>query len=985
MSSAIVPVSSKVYSTDNITLNILKNSNCWIDFSDDTKYTTTGTGNLVLSSVTDKSNDARTITISGSPRFDEASKSMFNITAATGNFLSVNTGGPTSTSRSETVFVVFTPAIASSSPGLFGSSTTGSRYCRYGPNLGYGLQGSGPLATASNLTLGQLVIGTFVCDNGSTNIYINGKQDAAGNTNFTATATTTQIGRAGNTTYVMYGNLHEIIFFNSAIADDQRQLIEYYLMNKWKLSVSISSPLSFTGCTLWLDAADANTMTYSSGTSVSQWADKSGNNYHAVQATSTRQPTYNSSNKTLTFANVNNQFMISPAPFSSANETLYVVLSHNNFANVTFLGNTDSTSGGRQLRINSGRVNIYNGATLAINGIRTGIPTATPFLFEFVNVNGRCLVNLNKAVDGNTGRQGFASGTFTQVIGARHAGGSPWDGNIYEVIIFNRALTGSERFSITNYLFNKWNIAPGTLLNSYHTYVTVPPYLRLSIPIDVLGCELWLDAADKNTLTLSGSNVTQWNDKSGNANHASGGTSPTYTTNAVVFNGTTHYLTTPYSASLSIETFYFVGTLTGSTSAGDYHTIVASSANGGRHVFTGGTALFVNSQNVQAGPTGGTITANQITLFQYNRSLGNAISLLLNGNSIATGSLNAYTTGLTTWIGRWPGSTTQNWEGSIHEIIGYNRALSVGERQLIEGYLAQKWGLKSYLPSTHSFKIELALSPKFDLEKFFRLQIKLWLDASDPNGNRILPTVGASISQWTDKSGYNIHAINNSTVSSRPTFTYDGKYPAITFNKANSQFLNGSPLLTSANYGIFVVCRTTGGGLSSANCAFYNTRNNTAGSENYLALYPHYAPLPESPIVRFYNITYNNASPPNNYYKWNQPNNDSPNINDRYLMEIIDGPSSNVNCFFENGLAIGVNSYSAGGSAGTTDTTGYTLGRDRLRNPISYLEGYIYEIVVTNTQPTTSQRQQIEGYLSWKWGLQNKLPSTHAYAKYPPY
>jgi len=36
---------------------------------------------------------------------------------------------------------------------------------------------------------------------------------------------------------------------------------------------------------LWLDAADASTITESGG-AVSQWDDKSGNNHHVIQATS---------------------------------------------------------------------------------------------------------------------------------------------------------------------------------------------------------------------------------------------------------------------------------------------------------------------------------------------------------------------------------------------------------------------------------------------------------------------------------------------------------------------------------------------------------------------------------------------------------------------------------------------------------------------------------------------------------------------------
>jgi hypothetical protein len=41
-------------------------------------------------------------------------------------------------------------------------------------------------------------------------------------------------------------------------------------------------------------------------------------------------------------------------------------------------------------------------------------------------------------------------------------------------------------------------------------------------------------------------------------------------------------------------------------------------------------------------------------------------------------------------------------------------------------------------------------------------------------------------------------------------------------------------------------------------------------------------------------------------------------------------------------------------------------------------------MIVYTSPLTTSQRQQVEGYLAWKWGLQTNLPSTHPYAKVRP-
>jgi hypothetical protein len=47
-----------------------------------------------------------------------------------------------------------------------------------------------------------------------------------------------------------------------------------------------------------------------------------------------------------------------------------------------------------------------------------------------------------------------------------------------------------------------------------------------------------------------------------------------------------------------------------------------------------------------------------------------------------------------------------------------------------------------------------------------------------------------------------------------------------------------------------------------------------------------------------------------------------------------------------------------------------------------YFQGTIAEIVALKS--TYNYRQQIEGYLAWKWGLQAKLPAEHSFVLRPP-
>lgn len=49
-----------------------------------------------------------------------------------------------------------------------------------------------------------------------------------------------------------------------------------------------------------------------------------------------------------------------------------------------------------------------------------------------------------------------------------------------------------------------------------------------------------------------------------------------------------------------------------------------------------------------------------------------------------------------------------------------------------------------------------------------------------------------------------------------------------------------------------------------------------------------------------------------------------------------------------------------------------------------WLNGDLAELIVLKVAPTTVERQRIEGYLAWRWGLQASLPGSHPYASAAP-
>ena len=217
---------------------------------------------------------------------------------------------------------------------------------------------------------------------------------------------------------------------------------------------------------LWLDAADLSTITESGG-AVSQWDDKSGNGYHAVQATGSEQPvtgtrTLNGRN-VLDFDGTNDNMDIDYAGlFSvpSGNNTVIIVWKTDvsGTEQRTFSGFVGGgTRWGVQYRIaGSNRLNGVN---------NTGFSPTNHTITE--DTNAHIDFMRRSASDVETGRDGSsttaANGANVTVdnirLGATLGATSSVNGVIAEALLFNRALSNTEINWIGNYLATKWSIS----------------------------------------------------------------------------------------------------------------------------------------------------------------------------------------------------------------------------------------------------------------------------------------------------------------------------------------------------------------------------------------------------------------------------------------------------------------------------------------------------------------------------------------------
>jgi hypothetical protein len=223
---------------------------------------------------------------------------------------------------------------------------------------------------------------------------------------------------------------------------------------------------------------------------------------------------------------------------------------------------------------------------------------------------------------------------------------------------------------------------------------------------------LWLDAADSNTVILNGPLVTEWRDKSSVQNNAlpNAGEEPALTTigglNAIRFTGSkrlfsANRLTTRDWRNVFIVCKYELGTAFYSASTG-YVSLFSGatsggSANGNGFFATGVTQTFTNNTFVN-GPFFLNATqisadgSNRTVLPQLNTSLG-----FISASAASAVSVGGYALGTLREI-------ASPWDGVICEVVCYGSTLSTSDRQKMEGYLAWKWNLVSLLPSGHPYK-----------------------------------------------------------------------------------------------------------------------------------------------------------------------------------------------------------------------------------------------------------------------------------------
>jgi hypothetical protein len=513
------------------------------------------------------------------------------------------------------------------------------------------------------------------------------------------------------------------------------------------MSASITpffTPTSVTGCQLWLDAADSTTQTFS-GSSLTAWLDKSPNAYTATSFVNS--VAYPSSVQNVKNGNSAIQYTAgngSSIPNFVLAQTMSIFIVYapiNQSTTSPFLEHGPDENfnsgfylhagGGQNFGINAGSGQIY------VNYGNTAVSN-TWQLIEGINPDPASSSTMAFYVNGQVSASGSTqSGTTTVtrtlfINGRNGANNISYNSYLGELIIFNSALTAFQRQQIESYLGQKWGLTsslpsghPGLTTTFYRSPIVTPikitPYSSVSYafaPTQITGCQLWLDAQDNSTISLTSGYVSAVTDKALGTSFTSTGSTPANLTVA--------------SASInSYQSFYF------NNAAGNYvglHGNLAqlttgtaifvmkylSTQNGPwREIFgwndNGSTQSIAYGTNLNGGGTAGpyvenigyngsataTLTNNGLYIVTFTFT-GTTTGVGYNGQiSLTAGTVSSYS-GSGTSIGICTeASGTQNTNVYLGEIIIYNTVLGSTDRQKVESYLAQKWGLTSSLAATH--------------------------------------------------------------------------------------------------------------------------------------------------------------------------------------------------------------------------------------------------------------------------------------------
>ena len=319
-------------------------------------------------------------------------------------------------------------------------------------------------------------------------------------------------------------------------------------------------------------------------------------------------------------------------------------------------------------------------------------------------------------------------------------------------------------------------------------------------------------------------------------------------------------------------------------------------------------------------------------------------------------------------IGASPISTSIVTSASFHlcEIIAYNRALATTDRQMIEGYMAWKWGITNQLPIGHPYK------------------------EFPPSGEQaIIPSTPANVMQglisWLDMADTSSYTLSGTTLNTirdkaiaNGTFTICGKPNNFFFSKIGSLpalvFPGNNTSTVSANTFLF---RNVPVPSVGSTCMVLIPKSQFTASKLGVLGWG-------SPLNTGGNIAVGYNSPTTTVQTLQSYNTSSGTFFGPSLNLAADTPTILFWAWYGGNMVY----FSCNGTNLLTSTQGTTAYYNPASTDTQFYIGNdggfgaqftLGELMMYNQYGEIPFRNLIEGHLAWKWGLQTNLPAYHPY------
>jgi hypothetical protein len=320
-------------------------------------------------------------------------------------------------------------------------------------------------------------------------------------------------------------------------------------------------------------------------------------------------------------------------------------------------------------------------------------------------------------------------------------------------------------------------------------------------------------------------------------------------------------------------------------------------------------------------------------------------------------------------------------DAGIAEVMVFNTELTLEQRQLVEGFLSQKYACQYILANgsatvgtgtfIHPYRTSPAIiSPSLDLTRLYAQGLAAWFDAA--NSSTIGFASSNNVNSWATAGGnLALTLIPNGT--NYPTLVQEAQngLPGVRFTSS------GTPLGTSSTYGINQFSTVSNNNEFTIITVYKQptftsgqTISNIIGSSNdpRLAAYTNQFSYRNTTTeqTKDYTANVNGQTYISVYYR----RGNSLLVRDNGLADTGAAPANGTNLSIPTSIG---------------SIFGVTLGAYAVTSPTTTpFAGDIYEHIIFRYALTNQAIFQIEGYLAWKWGLQTALPTTHPYYKVRP-